>query len=264
MKKQLMVLGISIFLTTGALFTASAQKKEGKNNKKEQEHSQGKNHDKPAKANNGNAGKNENSSRHLTMMEPMGSKAKNDVKRGKSKNNGKGNNGKKDEISLANNGNPNMKDGYKWNSETFKNRKKIKDQKKVTLCHKFKGDGEPAVSINVSVNALKAHVNHGDVIGGCPEVKSNLYSNTYLQKRTDYYNNIQSNQEQVLYSKSLYDYALVRLTNSRLQLATLQNNNMPQVEIERKKAAVAELEQNVSLLETLIGVAATMVVNKLQ
>jgi hypothetical protein len=39
---------------------------------------------------------------------------------------------------------------------------------------------------------------------------------------------------------------------------------MPQVEIERKQATVVELEQNVSLLEALIGVTANFAVDKLQ
>jgi hypothetical protein len=48
-----------------------------------------------------------------------------------------------------------------------------------------------------------------------------------------------------------------------LQLTTLQNNNTPAAEVERKQATVVELEQNVSLLETLIGVTANIVANKL-
>lgn len=264
MKKQLTVLGLSILLIAGASSTTTAQKKEGKNNGKEQEHNQGKNNHKPAKENNGHAGKNETNRHHATKMEHRGSHVKNDVKASKMKNNEKDNNGKKYERSLANNGNRHRNDGYNWNSETFKNRKKIKDQEKVTICHKFKDNGEPAVSINVSSNAAQAHMKHGDVMGGCPKIKSNLYSNTYLQKRTDYYNNLQHDQEQVLYSRSIYDYALVKLTDSRLQLVSFQNNHMPAAEIERKQAAVVELEQNVSILEALIGVAATVVVNKLQ
>jgi len=38
---------------------------------------------------------------------------------------------------------------------------------------------------------------------------------------------------------------------------------MPVADIERKQATVVELEQNVSVLETLIGVAAEVVANKL-
>jgi hypothetical protein len=43
----------------------------------------------------------------------------------------------------------------------------------------------------------------------------------------------------------------------------MQNTNVPVVEIQRKQATVVQLEQNVSLLQTLIGVAAELVVNKL-
>jgi hypothetical protein len=66
-----------------------------------------------------------------------------------------------------------------------------------------------------------------------------------------------------MYSRSILDYALERLAASRLQLTTLQNNNMPAADIQRKQATVVELEQNVSLLETLIGVTANIVANKL-
>ena len=292
MKKQLTVLGISIILLTGASFTTSAQKKEGKNNKKEQGHNGGKSNDKPAKANNKNEARNENNSQNSNSAKQgkndnnfakarNGNTVKNDnsgintAKKFKENNgksylnidrittNGKGNNGKNNNIRLVNINN-NIVDGYNWNSETFKNRNKIKDQKKVAVCHKLNGKNEPGVAISVSSNALKAHMNHGDVMGGCPEVKSNIYSSTYLQKRANYYNVIENNNEQVSYSKSIYDYAVARLTKSRLQLVTLQNNNTPVAEIEQKQAVVVELEQNVSLLETLIGVATTLIVNKLQ
>jgi hypothetical protein len=178
-------------------------------------------------------------------------------------NNGRGNKRKYNETSIVNIDNAGLQDFYVWNSETFKNRKKIKDQEKVTLCHKFNGNSEPGVTLRISANALKAHLNHGDVVGGCPEIKSNLYTSTYLQKRTDYYNSIENNMEQVSYSRLVYNYALARLANSRLQLATLQNNNTPVAEIEQKQAVVIELEQNVSLLQTLIGVATNLIVNKL-
>jgi hypothetical protein len=263
MKTQLTALGISILLMTGVAFTASAQKKEGKSNKKEQDHNAGKKNDKSANASNGNAVKNEKNDEYATKKHKENN-GKHYVNADKIKNKDKGNSGKKDVIRLTNNGNNNKNDSYNWNAETFKTRKKIKDQEKVAICHKFKGDGEPGVTINVSTNALKAHLRHGDVMGGCPAVKSNIYSSTYLQKRTNYYNSLENNKEQVSYSQSIYDYALARLTNSRLQLVTLQNNNVPVAEIERKQAVVVELEQNVSLLETLIGVATNIVVNKLQ
>ncbi len=96
-------------------------------------------------------------------------------------------------------------------------------------------------------------------MGDCPLVSNSRFSDIFLRKRKDYYNNIQNSDEQVSYSRSILDYALVRLAYSRQQLAASQNNKIPAADIERKQATVIYLEQNVSLLETLIGVAANLV-----
>ncbi len=111
---------------------------------------------------------------------------------------------------------------------------------------------------------MQAHLNHGDVRGECPANSTTRYSGNFLGKRTDYYNNVQDTEEQVAYSKSVLAYALERLSNSRQQLAVMQSNNTPLQAIEQKKATVVELEHNVSLLETLIGIAVNVVANKLQ
>lgn len=152
---------------------------------------------------------------------------------------------------------------YDWNRETFKDRKKIKNQEKVTICHKFNSNNEPAVTIRVSSHAMKAHMGHGDVMGECPVVTNRSFSDDYLRRRTVYYTDLQEAHEQVLYSQSILDYTLVRLANARLQLTTLQNSNVAVVDIDRKQATVVELEQNATLLETLIGVAVNLFVNKL-
>jgi hypothetical protein len=170
------------------------------------------------------------------------------------------NNGYNDDKSVGNN---DKNDGFKWDRSNFKNREKIKNKEKVTLCHKFNSNDEPAVSIKVSSHAVKAHLNHGDIQGDCPAVANKSFSDNFLRKRTDYFNTVQTNHEQVSYSRSVLDYAVARLTSSRQQLATMQRNNMPVADIERKQAKVVELEQNVSLLETLISAAANLVVNKL-
>jgi hypothetical protein len=44
----------------------------------------------------------------------------------------------------------------------------------------------------------------------------------------------------------------------------MQNNNYPAADIQRREATVVDLEQNVSVLETVLGVAATLIANKLQ
>jgi hypothetical protein len=49
-----------------------------------------------------------------------------------------------------------------------------------------------------------------------------------------------------------------------LQLVTMQTSNMPVAQIQNKQVVVTELEQNVSLLQSLIGVAVNLLVNKLQ
>ena len=118
--------------------------------------------------------------------------------------------------------------------------------------------------LQVSSNALKAHMGHGDVMGDCPAITDRRWSDVFLRNRSGYYNTIYQTQDQVYYSRSVLDYALARLTNSRLQLATMQNNNLPLADVQRKQASVVELEQNVSLLETVLGVAASLIVNKLQ
>jgi hypothetical protein len=173
------------------------------------------------------------------------------------KDNGRG----KDDVRkiVAINGNDRM---YEWDREKFKDRKKFRNEGKVTVCHKFNRANEPGVEITVSRNALKAHLGHGDIEGPCPAY-SGSYSDIFLGKRRDYYNTLYGAQEQVVYSQSILDYALQRLTGARTQLVTLQNNNAPAYEIERRQVAVTELEDNVSLLETALAAVAGLLVAKL-
>lgn len=251
MKKQLTRFGFSLLIVAAVVFAAFTPQEKNKSNQKKKEQTQGRKEEK------NNQGKND----------IKNNKGNNDARDDNSHNDdndrdGKGNNGKNDDK--KDNGNHERDNSYDWNPQTFKDRNKIRNTDKVTLCHKFNKNNEPGVSIRVSSNALKAHMNHGDVMGNCPSVRDDRYSDIFMRKRTDYYDNMQQGQEQVLYSRSILDYALARLTNSRSQLATYQNNNMPLADIERKQAIVLELEQNVSLLETLIGATVTMLVNKLQ
>lgn len=272
MKKQLTILGVSAIIITGAAFTAYAQKKD-KGNQKEQKH---KEH--PGRNGKGNG-------RQKNDVEFRGNSNKNHgklkIKPGKPNkdegfvngSNGKGNkpfnkNANERWVEKSNGPRNNkhlrhVASFYSWNESNFKQRKNLRKQDKVTICHKFNGNNEPAVAIRVSRNALQAHLNHGDVLGGCPGIPNTNYSDVFLKRRINYYNTIEDSYEQVSYSQSILDYALARLTNSRQQLLVLQNNNMPIEDIRRKQATVYELEENVSLLETLLGVAAELVVNKL-
>jgi hypothetical protein len=276
MKKQLTVLGISVLIITGAAITAYAQQKDNKG-KKEQDKGQG-NNGKQSKQGNGNSGGKANG-QPANGNSQKGNQGKNTGKGKDAGNNGNDNNGKGNAKGNGNNGNSsnnannngkrnnndnNGKDGYSWNDDNFKDRKKLKDQEKVTICHKVNNNNEPGVTLRVSSNATKAHMNHGDAMGECTGTANGKFSDIFLRKRTDYYNSLQNSYEQVSYSRSILDYAVQKLTNSRLQLANMQSNNVPRAELERKQATVVELEQNVSLLETLIGVTANIVANKLQ
>lgn len=259
MKKKITLLGFFVLMMVAVFITAFAQKEKNKQNQKEQQHNKGNRQDKTGKAING---RDDNKGPQNEKREQNDNHENKGNNNNKDHNEARGNKGQHEDMNHSNNGKHDDKDGYSWNPETFKNRNKIKNQEKVTLCHKFNSDREPVVTLRVSANALKAHMNHGDVIGDCPAINDSRYSDFFLRNRTDYYNGLQNSREQVLYSRSILDYALARLANSRLQLANLQNNNMPAADIERKQATVMEMEQNVSLLETLIGVTDKLVANK--
>lgn len=261
MKKQLTVLGISVLLISSVIITAFTPQEKDKN-KQEQKQEKGKGQEKSNKEGKGNAGKNNNDQAQGKKDEKA--KPGRDQANERGRNNDNKNNGRNDDNSPSSKNNRAKGFDYKWDRETFKDRDKIKGGEKVTLCHKFNSGDEPAVTIRVSVHAQKAHMAHGDVIGECAEIRDDRFSDNFLRRRTDYFNNLQESQEQVLYSRSILDYALERLTNSRLQLTRLQNSNAPRTDIERKQATVLELEQNVGLLETLLGVTANLIANKLQ
>lgn len=170
---------------------------------------------------------------------------------------------RKYEIELESKSNVYLWNGYIWDSNSFKNRVKIKNQEMVTVCHKFSKAGEPNATIRVSAHAAKAHLRHGDAIGECPAFDKNKYSSIYIRQRNNYYNTMENSGEQLSYSKSILDYALARLAQSQLELAILQKQRDRQAEIARKQAAIIQLEQNTSLLQTMIGVTANLLVNKM-
>lgn len=170
---------------------------------------------------------------------------------------------RKYETELESKSNVYLWNGYIWDRNSFKNRIKIKNQEMVTVCHKFSKVGESNATIRVSAHAAKAHLRHGDVMGECPAFAKNKYSTLYIRQRNNYYNTIENSGEQVAYSKSILDYARARLAQSQLELAILQKQRDRQAEVARKQAAVIQLEQNTSLLETMIGVTANLLVNKM-
>ena len=171
-------------------------------------------------------------------------------------------NGRGNDVIHFDDGKPGNNVYYNWTPATFRERAKIRNQEKVTICHKINGSDQPPVTLSVSINALQAHLNHGDTRGTCPAVAKSRYSDTYIQKRNAYYNNLVRAQEQVAYSRSMLDYARARLQASQIELARLRQQNRDAAAIQRKEAAVVEVQQNVSVMETLIGTATTLLVNK--
>lgn len=254
MKKQLSLVAIFVFIAL-MMFTAIARQKENKGSGKDKAKQE-----KQDKDNRKREGKDKNKDTDNSNQDRMND---DDNGKGKGKEKDRDIDEMDDDKGRARGNEDRMKDGYKWDSETFRDRNKYKKQDKVTICHKINRNDEPPVTLRVSSNALKAHLNHGDLEGECTAVTNSKYSNDFLQRRTDYYATLQDGQEQVVYSRSILDYALERLTNARSQMVVLQRNNAPQADIERKQTVIADLEQNVSLLERLLGITANLVVNKL-
>jgi hypothetical protein len=247
MKTRLTLVSVCILLILVVTYTAFAQGKKNGNNGNKEQHNNGNGKDKK------NKGEKENGKHDKEGKEDKEDKDEyrgNKVHEGKDDDNG--NKHKTASVGF-----------YHWNHENFRDRDKMRKQEKVTICHKI-GNNEPGVALTVSRNALQAHLAHGDAMGDCPNVSNTRFSRTYIDRRNEYYNTLQASQEQVVYSKSIYEYALERLTNSQSQLRLLQNNNAPADQVQAKQAMVTELGQNVSLLETLIGVAVNLLANKLQ
>lgn len=271
MKKELTGYGLTLLIMATILFTAFTQQEKNRNQPKKEQRAgqdkqgQGKKDQPPGQdKNKENKGKDVDVNKGRSIDQgnkgqgQPGNKPADVNDRGKSdeKNKGRDDNRPgygKDEAGY----------GYDWNRETFRDRDKIRKQDKVTICHKFNNSDEPAVTIRVSANALQAHLNHGDVRGDCPQVSDSRYSDRYWREREDYYNTLQQNREQVVYSRSILGYALARLADARLQLNQYRNSGMPAADIERKQVVVLELERNVSLLDALIATAATVAANKL-
>ena len=228
---------------------------------------------KPDQANpgKGNANANANKGQGNNSNNGNNGRGNDNANNGRGNNNGKGNDMTRGDNNPGN-GNMNANRGrikniggdnwYNWNQENYNNRKDIRNKGKVTICHKFRSNEEP-VNITVSENALKAHMAHGDVVGNCPPVNNSIFSDIFNRRRTAYYNDLYYGQDQYNYSNSILEYALMRLAGSRNQLDYMRANNYPQADIERRQAAVLGLEQNVSVLETLLGVAGQYLASRL-
>lgn len=274
MKKRITIFSLAFLLVT-AIGVSAFQQDKGKGNQKEQKQDKGKDQNK------GNQGK-DNAKNDNPGKSDQGNKGndyranKDNQGRGNSDNAGKGNDnrgngnndndngpGNSDRAKIKMSKNDKGRPIYVFDQETFRNRDEyFGKNKKVTICHKFNGD-EPPVNINVSVNAQEAHLNHGDILGECPAINNGVFSDIFLDRRNEYYNILQRNYEQQVYSRSILDYALDRLGIYRTELATLQSSGAPASVVQSRQVAIVDLEQNVSLLERVLGVAATLAVNEL-
>lgn len=269
-----MLFSVALIVFAAVALTALAQKgKEGngKGNNKEQQ----KDHGQPAgKGNkdrgNQDRGNKDNPGKGNDNADNPGRKDDHPGKGNKGEGYGKDDNPGKDKGNEDNRGRDEKasraitEKGYKWDDDTFRDRDKIRrNQEKVTICHKPGRENEPGVTITVSSAALKAHLNHGDVQGDCPKVDNPRFSDAFLRRRTDYFTTLQESQEQVIYSRSILDYALERLTGARAQLVTMQRSNVPASEIDSRRLLIVDLEKDVSLLEQVLGVTANLVANRL-
>ncbi len=137
--------------------------------------------------------------------------------------------------------------GIVWmNGNNYRDAKGPKRYKKVTICHQTKSNYP--VTINVSENAVQAHLNHGDYLGACRDYDRSLHSNSYWTTRTDYYNQYTTTTETLSFGEQLLNLAIGKLTGSRTQLTTLRPSLSPQ-EINRREIAIINLQNDTYALQ---------------
>ena len=144
-------------------------------------------------------------------------------------------------------------DNINWGFENYASRKRPKDNKKVTLCHNT-GDSEFPVMINVSENAVKAHLNHGDQIGNCATNYSDRWPANYIRTRENVYNNYENTWETMSYSESLLRFAAERLLGIKSTFQA-QRSTLSSQDIQRKEALILDLQNNVNSLENQLAVS---------
>jgi hypothetical protein len=156
------------------------------------------------------------------------------------------------------NGNSKVKNGNRdadidWNLRDFANRRHPKDQKKVTICHNPSTESSNnGVTINVSENALQAHLNHGDQRGNCNINYSDRWSDRYVKSRENVYNRYEQTWETMSYSEALLRLAADKLLGIRSNLDRSRSTLTPD-EIQRREALILDLQNNVYSLENQLG-----------
>ena len=139
-----------------------------------------------------------------------------------------------------------------WGFDNYASRKGPKDHKKVTICHNT-GDSEFPVMINVSENAVKAHMNHGDQMGNCTTNYSNRWNDNYIRSRENVYNTYENTWETMSYSEALLRFAADKLLGIKSSFQT-QRPTLSAQEIQRKEALILDLQNNVNSLENQLAV----------
>lgn len=182
---------------------------------------------------------------------------------GNEKSAGNKNNGKsKDYFKIKGNhrGNGNSKNlngkrdlDINWGFNDYANRKRPKNQKKVTICHKPSTNASKSgVTISVSENALEAHRNHGDEIGNCNNYPSG-WDDNYIKSRENVFSVYEQTWERMSYSEALLQLALQKLVGARTNL-NRDRLQLSSTEIQRREALIYDLENNTTLLDTQLGV----------
>jgi hypothetical protein len=143
-------------------------------------------------------------------------------------------------------------DNINWGFDNNSSRKGPKDQKKVSICHNTGNNNYP-VTINVSENALKAHMNHGDQVGNCTTNYSDRWPANYIRTRENVYNNYENTWETMSYSESLLRFAADKLLGIKSTFQA-QRPSLTSQDIQRKEALILELQNNVNSLENQLAV----------
>lgn len=184
-------------------------------------------------------------------------------------NDNKGNSGKNNDRSEGDNwelkkgkGNSKLMNGKRdididWGINNWSQRKHPKDQKKVSICHNPSGDDSgKSVNINISENAVQAHLNHGDRVGSCPDNYSDRWTPGYIRSREVVYNTYEQTYETMSYSEALLKYAMEKLLGVQTNLNTSRVNLSTQ-EVQRREALILDLQNNVTGLENQLNLTRT-------
>jgi hypothetical protein len=117
----------------------------------------------------------------------------------------------------------------------------------VTVCHNT-GDSNYPVTINVSENALQAHLNHGDQTGNCTVNFSDRWPVNFIRTRENVYNVYENTWETMSYSEALLRFAADKLLGIKSTFQA-QRPTLTVQEIERREAVILDLQNNVNSLE---------------